>query len=84
MNRNVLQPPPQALNTRLFDTTRIRTRISTHPRTRGLKTMPLLFREHSSQIPAPVLAEITGITPNAAIRWAALAARDWSRYIADR
>ncbi|MBK9697048.1 MAG: hypothetical protein IPO80_06510 [Propionibacteriaceae bacterium] len=38
----------------------------------------------ASQIPAPVLAEIAGITPAAAIRWAALAARDWSRYIADR
>ena len=38
----------------------------------------------ASQIPAPVLADIAGITPNAAIRWAALAARDWSRYIADR
>jgi len=38
----------------------------------------------ASQIPAPVLADITGITPNAAIRWAALAARDWSGYIANR
>lgn len=38
----------------------------------------------ASQIPAPVLAEIAGITPNAAIRWAALAARDWSQYTATR
>lgn len=38
----------------------------------------------ASQIPAPVLADIAGITPQAAIRWTALAARDWSRYIADR
>ncbi len=38
----------------------------------------------ASQIPAPVLADIAGITPNAAIRWAALAARDWSGYIANR
>lgn len=38
----------------------------------------------ASQIPAPVLAEIAGIATNTAVRWAALAARDWSRYIADR
>lgn len=38
----------------------------------------------ASQIPAPVLAEIAGITPTVAIRWAALAARDWSGYIASR
>ena len=38
----------------------------------------------ASQIPAPVLADIAGITPNVAIRWAALAARDWSGYVAAR
>lgn len=38
----------------------------------------------ASQIPAPVLADITGMVPTVAIRWAALAARNWSQYTAAR
>jgi hypothetical protein len=38
----------------------------------------------ASQIPAPVLAEITGISQTVAVRWAALAARDWAQYTAYR
>jgi hypothetical protein len=36
-------------------------------------TLPL-----AAEIPAPVLADMLGLTPHTAIRWAALAARDWS------
>lgn len=35
-------------------------------------------------IPAAVLADLVGIADTTAIRWAALAARDWSSYIAQR
>lgn len=35
-------------------------------------------------IPAAVLADLIGIADTTAIRWAALAARDWSGYIAQR
>ena len=38
----------------------------------------------AAKMPAPVLAELIGITPKNATDWARLAARDWSGYIADR
>jgi hypothetical protein len=38
----------------------------------------------AGDMPAPVLAELIGITNNNAADWARLAARDWTGYIADR
>ena len=38
----------------------------------------------AAQMPTPVLAEMLGLATNTAVRWGALAARDWSRYTADR
>jgi hypothetical protein len=38
----------------------------------------------AGQVPAPVLADLIGIAPKTAVKWAALAARDWSQYTADR
>lgn len=38
----------------------------------------------AGQVPAPVLADLIGIADNTAVRWAALAARDWSSYVAQR
>jgi len=38
----------------------------------------------AGEVPAPVLAELIGITPGTAATWAALSARDWSGYIAER
>ena len=38
----------------------------------------------AGEIPAPVLAELIGITNNNAADWARLAARDWTDYIAER
>jgi hypothetical protein len=38
----------------------------------------------AGDIPAPVLAELIGITNGNAASWAKLAARDWTSYIADR
>lgn len=38
----------------------------------------------ASDMPAPVLAELIGITNNNAADWARLAARDWTDYIAER
>jgi len=38
----------------------------------------------AAQMPTPVLAEMLGLATNTAVRWAALAASDWSRYTADR
>ena len=38
----------------------------------------------AADMPAPVLAELIGITDNNAADWARLAARDWTGYIADR
>lgn len=38
----------------------------------------------AAEMPAPVLAELLGITDNNAANWARLAARDWTGYIADR
>ncbi len=38
----------------------------------------------AGDIPAPVLAELIGITNNNAADWARLAARDWTDYIAER
>ena len=34
----------------------------------------------AGEVPTPVLAELLGIAPRTATRWAALAARDWSHY----
>jgi hypothetical protein len=38
----------------------------------------------AGDIPSPVLAELIGITNNNAAEWAALAARDWTNYVAER
>ncbi|WP_238348323.1 hypothetical protein [Ornithinimicrobium pratense] len=38
----------------------------------------------ASTMPTPILAEILGLSPTTATRWAALAARDWSTYTALR
>ncbi len=38
----------------------------------------------AAQIPTPVLADLLGIATTTATRWAALAARDWTGYIAQR
>lgn len=38
----------------------------------------------ASEIPAPVLADLIGIADKTATKWAALAARDWAGYIAQR
>jgi len=35
-------------------------------------------------MPSPVLADILGLSPDNAARWAALSARDWSQYAAQR
>ena len=50
----------------------------------GLSQLVAALFALASQIPAPVLAEITGISQTVAIRWAALAARDWAQYTAYR
>jgi integrase len=34
----------------------------------------------AAEIPTPVLAELLGLSPATATRWATLAARDWSQY----
>jgi hypothetical protein len=38
----------------------------------------------AGEIPTPVLAELLGLNNNTAVRWATLAARDWSQYTAIR
>jgi hypothetical protein len=38
----------------------------------------------AGEIPTPVLAELLGLNNNTAVRWATLAARDWSQYTARR
>lgn len=38
----------------------------------------------AATMPTPILAEILGLAPNTATRWATLAARDWSAYTAQR
>jgi hypothetical protein len=38
----------------------------------------------AAEIPTPILAEMLGLSPNTAVRWAALAARDWAQYTAVR
>ncbi|MGQ9406483.1 hypothetical protein [Mycolicibacterium gilvum] len=38
----------------------------------------------SGDMPAPVLAELLGLTDKNAADWARLAARDWTAYIAER
>lgn len=38
----------------------------------------------AGQISTPILAEILGLHPHTAVRWAALAARDWTQYAAMR
>ena len=38
----------------------------------------------AASMPAPVRAELIGITDNNAANWAKLASRDWTGYIADR
>ncbi|MHB1534818.1 MAG: hypothetical protein ACYC1D_09450 [Acidimicrobiales bacterium] len=38
----------------------------------------------AGEIPTPVLAELLGLGTNTATRWAALASRDWSHYVALR
>jgi hypothetical protein len=38
----------------------------------------------AGQVPAPVLADLVGISTGKAAAWAKLAARDWSDYVANR
>lgn len=38
----------------------------------------------AGEVPAPVLAELIGTANKTAVKWAALAARDWSAYVAQR
>lgn len=38
----------------------------------------------AASMPTPILANILGLAPNTATRWAALASRDWSTYTAQR
>lgn len=38
----------------------------------------------AGEIPTPILAEILDLSAQTAVRWAALAARDWSQYTAIR
>lgn len=38
----------------------------------------------AGEVPAPVLAELIGIADKTAVKWAALAARDWAGYVTDR
>jgi hypothetical protein len=38
----------------------------------------------AAEIPPPVLAQLLGISPATAVRWAALAARSWNTYLAER
>ncbi len=38
----------------------------------------------AGEVPAPILAELVGIADKTAMKWAALAARDWAGYISDR
>ena len=38
----------------------------------------------AAEIPTPILADILGLAPKTTVRWAALAARDWSQYTALR
>lgn len=38
----------------------------------------------AANIPTPILAELLGLGTNTAVRWASLAARDWSQYAAAR
>lgn len=38
----------------------------------------------AAEMPAPVLADLLGLAPTTASRWAKLAARDWSKYTAMR
>ena len=38
----------------------------------------------AAEIPTPILAELLGLSPATATRWATLAARDWSQYTAMR
>lgn len=51
-----------------------------HPRQSRSTTLFSL----AGQIPTPVLADLLGISRGTATRWAALAARDWSGYVARR
>lgn len=53
---------------------------SIHPRQSRSTTLFAL----AGQIPTPVLADLLGISRNTATRWATLAARDWSSYVAHR
>ena len=38
----------------------------------------------AGEVPAPILAELIGIADKTATKWAALAARDWSKYVTQR
>lgn len=38
----------------------------------------------AGQVPAPVLADLVGISTGKAAAWARLAARDWNDYVANR
>lgn len=38
----------------------------------------------AGEVPAPVLAELIGVASKTAVKWAALASRDWSEYVTQR
>lgn len=38
----------------------------------------------AGEVPAPVLAELIGVANKTAVKWAALAGRDWSEYVTQR
>jgi hypothetical protein len=38
----------------------------------------------SGDVPGPILADLTGMHPNTALRWVAHARRDWTEYLAAR
>ena len=38
----------------------------------------------ASELPPPVLADLLGMHPTTAVRWANLASRDWHTYLATR
>jgi hypothetical protein len=46
--------------------------------------MTSLQRSHTQLVLAQVPGSILGLAPKKTVRWAALAARDWSQYVALR
>lgn len=61
----------------------IRAGLAVHGIVPGDARKAALF-QLAAAMPIPVLADLLGLAPNTAARWAALAARDWSQYAALR